>query len=103
MNIVVLDGYTLNPGDLSWDNLQKLGDCTIYERTAKEDVYSRIKDAEIVLTNKAIVSKEAPLIISVRRLSSKVLVALMDSALGFIDTNKCRSLICVGNKGRLSL
>ncbi len=51
-NIVVLDGYTLNPGDMSWDALKKLGNCTIYDRTAPADVVERCKDADIVLTNK---------------------------------------------------
>lgn len=51
-NIVVLDGYTLNPGDMSWDALKELGNCTIYDRTATTDVVERCKDADIVLTNK---------------------------------------------------
>ena len=52
MNIVVLDGYTLNPGDLSWDGLEALGTCTIHDRTAPADVVARARHAEIVLTNK---------------------------------------------------
>lgn len=52
MKIVVLDGYTLNPGDLSWDGLRKLGNTVIYDRTNPEDIQERIKDAEVVLTNK---------------------------------------------------
>lgn len=54
-NIVVLDGYTLNPGDLSWDALNALGNCTIYDRTAAADVVERCKDADIVLTNKVLI------------------------------------------------
>lgn len=54
-NIVVLDGYTLNPGDLSWDALKALGNCTIYDRTAQADVVERCKDADIVLTNKVLI------------------------------------------------
>ena len=50
--IVVLDGYTLNPGDLTWDSLQALGDCTIFERTPPAQVIPRAAGAEIVLTNK---------------------------------------------------
>lgn len=50
--IVVLDGHTLNPGDLSWDALKALGECTIYERTAPSQVVERCRDAAIVLTNK---------------------------------------------------
>lgn len=52
MNIVVLDGYTLNPGDLSWGELEELGTCQIFDRTSPEDVVERSKKAEILLTNK---------------------------------------------------
>ena len=52
MNIVVLDGFTLNPGDLSWEELQPLGPCTIYERTPPAALAGRAADADIVLTNK---------------------------------------------------
>jgi glycerate dehydrogenase len=52
MKIVVLDGHTLNPGDLSWDPLRKLGSCEIYERSSPEEIIPRSASAEIVLTNK---------------------------------------------------
>jgi len=52
MNIVCLDGYTLNPGDLSWDELQSLGPCTIYDRTPTAEVVRRAAEADILLTNK---------------------------------------------------
>lgn len=58
MKIVVLDGYATNPGDLSWDKLKELGDVSIYDRTPVELTAERIGDAEIVLTNKAPVSRE---------------------------------------------
>ncbi len=57
-NIVVLDGFTLNPGDLSWDSLHALGNCTLYDRTAPDDVVERSHHAEIILTNKVVLSKE---------------------------------------------
>ena len=60
MKIVVLDGYTLNPGDLSWEALKALGDCTIYDRTSLTDeaeIISRIGDAQIVITNKTPLTK----------------------------------------------
>lgn len=50
--IVVLDGYSVNPGDLSWDYLTSLGNCTLYDRTDKSEIIERTKDAEIILTNK---------------------------------------------------
>ena len=58
MKIVVLDGYTANPGELSWKNLETLGALTVYERTQPTETVARAADAEIVLTNKVIVSKE---------------------------------------------
>jgi glycerate dehydrogenase len=58
MNIVVLDGYALNPGDLSWASLKSLGPCTIYDRTPPTEIVTRAADAEIVLTNKTILSRE---------------------------------------------
>jgi glycerate dehydrogenase len=59
MTIVVLDGYTLNPGDLSWDPLHALGSCVLHERTAPGEVVPRSADAEVILTNKTPVGKEA--------------------------------------------
>jgi glycerate dehydrogenase len=52
MRIVVLDGYTLNPGDNPWDEIAELGELTVYERTPPELVRERARDADIVLTNK---------------------------------------------------
>ena len=58
MKIVVLDGYTLNPGDLSWDGLEKLGEVTVYDRTPAAETVARIGDAEIVYTNKTTITRE---------------------------------------------
>ena len=58
MKIVVLDGLTLNPGDLGWDALEKLGQLSVYERTPPELVVERIGDADAVFTNKTLVSRE---------------------------------------------
>jgi glycerate dehydrogenase len=52
MKIVVLDGYTLNPGDLSWGALEALGKVSIYDRTPTDKIIERIGDAEVVYTNK---------------------------------------------------
>lgn len=60
MKIVVLDGYTENPGDLSWDSLGNLGELTVYDRTSLTDeaeIIARIGDAEIVITNKTPISR----------------------------------------------
>ncbi|KOA18605.1 putative 2-hydroxyacid dehydrogenase [Clostridium homopropionicum DSM 5847] len=58
MKIVVLDGYTLNPGDISWEDLEKLGELKVYDRTEKDKVIERIGDAEIIFTNKVQITKE---------------------------------------------
>ncbi|MDR0895292.1 MAG: D-2-hydroxyacid dehydrogenase [Prevotellaceae bacterium] len=58
MKIVVLDGYTANPGDLSWNKLRELGDCTIYDRTAPHEVATRAAGAEAILTNKVVITRE---------------------------------------------
>lgn len=58
MRIVVLDGYTANPGDLNWDKLKELGECTIYERTAPNEVLERAAGAEALLTNKVVLNRE---------------------------------------------
>lgn len=57
MKIVVLDGYTENPGDLSWEGLEKLGEVTVYDRTPAEEIVNRIGDAEVVITNKTPISR----------------------------------------------
>ncbi len=56
MKIVILDGYTVNPGDLSWASLEALGDLTVYDRTAPEDTISRIGSSDIVITNKTLIT-----------------------------------------------
>lgn len=58
MKIVVLDGYAANPGDLRWDELQSMGECVIYDRTAPVEVLERSAGAEILLTNKTVLTAE---------------------------------------------
>ena len=58
MNIVVLDGHTLNPGDLNWDGLSALGETAIYDRTPADEIVSRIGGAEAIFTNKTPISRE---------------------------------------------
>lgn len=58
MKIVVLDGYTLNPGDLNWDKLKQLGECVIYDRTSPEETLERIQGADAIFTNKVIINSE---------------------------------------------
>lgn len=58
MKIVVLDGYVLNPGDLSWKGIEALGELTVYDRTTPEETLMRIGDAEAIFTNKTILTNE---------------------------------------------
>ena len=58
MKIVVLDGFTLNPGDLSWDELRVLGECEIHERSTPSEVVRRLQNAEATLTNKVPITGE---------------------------------------------
>ena len=58
MKIVILDGYTANPGDLSWKELEALGELVVYDRTSADETVARATDAEVVLTNKVLITKE---------------------------------------------
>jgi glycerate dehydrogenase len=93
MKIVVLDGHTLNPGDLSWEGLQSLGECTVYDRTPQELLIERAKDAEIILTNKVLLLKEGQLqlnklkYIGVLATGYNVVDVEAASVLGIIVTN----------------
>ena len=58
MNIVILDGHALNPGDLSYDVFKEFGNVTYYPRTSPDLTFERIKDAEVVLLNKVVLSRE---------------------------------------------
>ena len=58
MKIVILDGFTANPGDLSWKGLEELGTLTVYDRTKPEETVARAAEADIVLTNKVIINRE---------------------------------------------
>jgi glycerate dehydrogenase len=80
MNIVVLDGYTLNPGDLNWTELQLLGHCTIYDRTPFEKIIERVQNAEILLTNKTVLSKEI-----IYQLPSVKYIGLLSTGINVVD------------------
>jgi len=58
MKIVVLDGFTLNPGDLGWEGLNNLGELTVYDRTPSEKIHERSTGAEIILTNKTVLGSD---------------------------------------------
>ncbi|MFT5790355.1 MAG: glycerate dehydrogenase [Shewanella sp.] len=93
MQIVILDGYTLNPGDLSWQPLASMGELSCYERTAPQDVLARCKDAEILLTNKTVLDaktlKQLPNLKYIGVLATGTNVVDIDAAtaLGILVTN----------------
>ena len=93
MNIVVLDGRVLNPGDLSWDGLQVLGNCTIYDRTAPEQVLERAMEADVLVTNKALLTREV-----VESLPKLKYIAVTATGYNVVDTDAARERdICVSN------
>ncbi|MBK5102356.1 MAG: D-2-hydroxyacid dehydrogenase, partial [Desulfobacteraceae bacterium] len=80
MKIVVLDGYTLNPGDLSWDEIGKLGELTVYDRTVPNEIVERTRKAEIILTNKAPVS-----VITLGKLPDLKFITVMATGYDIVD------------------
>jgi glycerate dehydrogenase len=81
MRIVVLDGYTLNPGDLSWDRFQSLGECVVYDRTPRDAVVARAQGAQLVLTNKTVVSREA-----IAQLPELQYIGVLATGFNIVDT-----------------
>ena len=59
MKITVLDGFCLNPGDLSWEGFEELGEVTVYERTSPQELLERAKDSDILITNKTVIDSDA--------------------------------------------
>lgn len=80
MKIVILDGYTENPGDLSWSELEKLGTVKVYDRTNERDICTRIDDAEIVLTNKTPITKTV-----MEKCSNIKLIAVLATGYNIVD------------------
>ncbi|NEN82989.1 D-2-hydroxyacid dehydrogenase [Paenibacillus elgii] len=79
--IVVLDGYTLNPGDLSWEGLERLGSVALYDRTPVEEIVDRARDAGIVLTNKTPLSAD-----TIARLPNLRYIGVLATGYNIIDT-----------------
>lgn len=85
MKIVVLDGYTLNPGDISWDALAALGDLTVYDRTPGELILSRIADAECVFTNKTPINRN-----TLETASNIKFIGVLATGFNVVDTEAAR-------------
>lgn len=87
MKIVILDAYTANPGDLSWDGLRKFGDLTVYDRTAPEQVLPRIGDAEVVYVNKVVLSRQV-----LSQCKKLKLVSVLATGYNIVDVEAAREL-----------
>lgn len=85
MKIVVLDGYTLNPGDLSWNDLEQLGELTVYDRTPPEQVIPRAAGAQIVLTNKTLIQDQ-----HLQQLPELKLIAVLATGYNVVDVEAAR-------------
>lgn len=85
MKIVVLDGYTLNPGDLSWEALQSLGDCTVHERSTPDEVLQRAADAEAIITNKVVLGRD-----QIRKLAKLRYIGVTATGYNIIDVAAAR-------------
>ncbi|MGB7595534.1 MAG: NAD(P)-dependent oxidoreductase, partial [Erysipelotrichaceae bacterium] len=87
MNITILDGYTLNPGDLSWDKIAKLGKLTLYDRTPAELIVQRSKDADILLTNKTPLNAE-----TLRQLTKTKYIGVLATGYNVVDIQAAKEL-----------
>ncbi|MHC4581370.1 MAG: D-2-hydroxyacid dehydrogenase [Planctomycetota bacterium] len=85
MKIVVLDGFTLNPGDLSWKGLEELGQCAIYDRSAPDQVIPRCDGAEIIITNKVVISAD-----TIGRLGTLRYIGVTATGYNIVDVEAAR-------------
>lgn len=85
MKITVLDGYGLNPGDLSWDGIAKLGDLTVYDRTPPELTLERAADSEIILTNKTVIDAE-----TIGKLPKLKYIGVLATGYNIVDTEAAK-------------
>ena len=80
MRIVVLDGFAMNPGDLSWENLNEIGECVIFDRTRPEEVLERAMGADVLITNKVSITKE-----HIDKLSSLIYIGITATGYNVVD------------------
>jgi glycerate dehydrogenase len=85
MKIVVLDGHALNPGDLSWDALSALGDLQVFDRTNDDQIVARVRDAEIVMTNKTRLSAQI-----VKQLTKTRYIGVLATGYDVVDLKTAR-------------
>ena len=87
MKIVVLDGYALNPGDMRWDSMKKLGELVVYDRTPVDKIVEWIDDAEVILTNKVVLTKEI-----LQKTPSVKYIGVMATGYNVVDTAAAKEL-----------
>lgn len=87
MKITVLDGYALNPGDLSWDGFKNLGDVTVYERTSPSELYNRAFGSEVLITNKTVLDAEM-----MSRLPGLKYIGVIATGYNVVDVEAARKL-----------
>lgn len=81
MKIVILDAYTSNPGDLSWEKFEKLGDLSIYDRTSRDEIVDRCQDADIILDNKVVLDDEV-----LSKLPKLKYIGILATGFNIVDT-----------------
>lgn len=87
MQIVLLDGYASNPGDLTWESLKEMGEVTVYDRTQPSEVVERAHDAEIIVTNKVTLTRQ-----TLEQLPNLRLICVLATGYNTIDTLAARDL-----------
>jgi len=87
MKIVVLDGFTLNPGDLTWKRLEKIGDLKVYDRTPADLILERICDADIIYTNKTPLTKE-----TLEKVPGVKFIGVLATGYNVVDTAAAKEL-----------
>ena len=85
MKITVLDGYGLNPGDLSWEPIAQLGELTVFPRTSAEEFYAHAEGADILLTNKTLITAE-----HIDRLPDLKYIGILATGYNVVDINAAR-------------
>lgn len=87
MQIVLLDGYASNPGDLTWEPLKEMGEVTVYDRTQPSEVVERAHDAEIIVTNKVTLTRQ-----TLEQLPNLRLICVLATGYNSIDILAARDL-----------
>ena len=93
MKIVILDAFTSNPGDLSWDAIKEMGELTVYDRTTPEEVLERCTGSEVIFTNKVILNSE-----TIEQLPELKYIGVLATGTNVVDLNFAKERgICVTN------